>query len=158
MKKIMISSAMALLALSAVHAQNAVVIHQTNGQTTNCFFTEKPRVTYLGDCLVMSTQDQNVQYSLRSLRKIEFAQVEIPTDIDSPTTAQEKAMLLGFRAGQVTVNNARPGVGVMLYDMDGKTLFGIQTDDSGHANISTSSLPKGTYILQVGEESYKIIR
>jgi hypothetical protein len=99
-----------------------------------------------------------VQYSLRSLRKIEFAQVEIPTDIDSPTTAQEKAMLLGFRAGQVTVNNARPGVGVMLYDMDGKTLFGIQTDDSGHANISTSSLPKGTYILQVGEESYKIIR
>ena len=146
---------MALFGMAA-HAQNAVAVYQKNGQVVNYLFSEKPKVSYIGDCLVMTTKDQNVQYSLQNLEKMEFT--EIATGIDDATPTADSALLFSFRSGQVAVSHAQPGTKVTLFDTDGKTVSQQTVGDSGAATLSTQSLPRGTYIVQVGDTSYKISR
>ena len=148
-----------LLTFNELRAQNAVVVYQTNGQVANYFFIEKPKVTYSGDCLIMSTTDNIVQYSLRSLRKIEFADVDDSAIIDGvrPSTAN-KGLMFSFRQSTINVANAEAGACVLLYDSEGKCLMEQSIDKQGRCVLSTESLPKGVYVIQIGQTSYKIVK
>ena len=148
-----------LLTFNELRAQNAVVVYQTNGQVANYFFIEKPKVTYLGDCLIMSTTDNIVQYSLRSLRKIEFADLDDSAIIDGvrPSTAN-KELIFSFRQSTINVANAEAGACVLLYDSEGKCLMEQSIDEQGRCELSTESLPKGVYVIQIGQTSYKIVK
>ena len=148
-----------LLMCNGLRAQNAVVIHQTNGQTVNYFFIQKPKVTYAGDCLIMSTTENTVQYSLRSLRKIEFADVDDSAIIDGiqPSTAV-KGLMFSFRQSTINVANAEAGSCVLLYDAEGKCLAEQSVDEQGRCTLSTEALPRGVYVIQIGQTSYKIVK
>lgn len=148
-----------LLMCNGLRAQNAVVVHQTNGQIVNYFFIQKPKVTYVGDCLVMSTTENIVQYSLRSLSKIEFADVDDSAIIDNvqhPTT--NKGLIFSFRKGSISATNAQAGAKVLLYDTEGKCLMEKTADEQGRCTLSTETLSRGTYVIQIGQASYKIVK
>lgn len=147
-----------LFAAVALWAQDAVAVYQTNGQVVGYQFTEKPKVTYAGGCLVMSTKDQTVQYSLRSLRKMAFVDAESLTAISAPEHAAGGHLLFSFRQGSITVTNAEAGATIQVYNAEGKCLAEQQADAQGRCVLSTESLSRGVYVIQIGQTSYKIVK
>ena len=53
-------------------AQNAIAVHQQDGNVVKFAFEEKPVVTYVGDFLVLTTTKTMVEYPIFLLKKISF--------------------------------------------------------------------------------------
>ena len=149
-----------LLLTAMTYAQNAVCVIQKNGTAVNFLFEQKPTLSYLGDCLVMKTGSETVQFSLHSLLRIETAQVEESTGIDAAkmTTNDKDAVKFSFSDGQITLSNAKVGEQVTLCDIGGKLIGSYAVSPQGTSTIPTASLPKGVYVIRIGDIAYKIIR
>ena len=65
-----------------VQMANAVVLHRTNGQKEYFVFSQRPIVTYKGDCLRLTCNNRSVQYSLVGLSKITFSTISTLGDVD----------------------------------------------------------------------------
>lgn len=159
-KKRILSLVAALLCAVAMQAQNAVALYQANGQVTSYYFTEAPRISYAGDCLLMTSSAGTVQYSLRGLRKIAFAEMEEPSavkDIKADGTPSG-GLVFSFRLGQIAVSGAEPGAKATLFDLDGKQISVQAANTQGRCTLSTAALPKGVYVIQIGKTSYKFVK
>ena len=158
MKKQLLTTLGLVVVATMAWSQDAVAVWQTNGQVVGYQFTDKPKVTYVGDCLVMSTKDNTVQYALRSLRKMAFVDAESLSAISGPRQAAGGNLLFSFRQGSIAVANAEASAKVLLYDAEGKCLAEQQADADGRCVLSTESLSRGVYVIQIGQTSYKIVK
>lgn len=110
-------------------------MHRTDGTTVTYSFSHKPRVTYEGEKLIMTTTEAMVEYPLASLHKLTFASVtddaiSVPLAINPSLTDGEQR----------------------IYDINGHL---IRTVSAGQT-LTTTGLPVGIYIVHNKNVSYKI--
>ena len=138
---------------------NAVAIFQSNGQVATYLFTETPRVTYKGDCLLMTASTGTVQYSLRNIQRIALVDASNITGIDQAVqSGGTHGVVFHFLFGRITISNAAPSEKVSVYDINGKCLVEQAADAQGRCTLSTHALLKGIYVVQIGKTSYKIVK
>ena len=147
-------TAFVLFAAVALWAQNAVAIHQADGQVATFAFTEKPVVTYSGNDLVLTTTKTSVTYPIYKLRKIDF---DISFDeLTGIKDAKVKAdVQFSFRGGTLTVRGGEPGSQVILYNIKGVQVGQYRLDGDGNATIPTESLGKDFYVVKSKSFTFK---
>ena len=135
-------------------AQNAVAIHQVDGQVATFAFTEKPVVTYSGNDLVLTTTKTSVQYPIYMLKKIDFdVSFDDLTGIES---VEKKAdAQFRFQDGMISVVGGESGSQVFLYSMSGTKVGQYRLDGSGHIDIPVQHLSKGIYIIRTKHFTFK---
>lgn len=140
--------------ITAMWAQNAVAIHQVDGQVATFAFTEKPVVTYSGNDLVLTTTNTSVQYPIYMLKKIDFdVSFDDLTGIES---VEKKAdAQFRFQDGMISVVGGESGSQVFLYSMSGTKVGQYRLDGSGHIDIPVQHLSKGIYIIQTKHFTFK---
>ena len=143
-----------LFAAVALWAQNAVAIHQADGQVATFAFTEKPVVTYSGNDLVLTTTKTSVQYPIYKLKKIDF-NVSFD-DLTGIKAAKEKAdAQFRFRDGTLTVRGGEAGSHVYIYNIKGVKVGQYRLDSDGNATIPLSDLSKDFYVVKSQSFTFK---
>ena len=135
-------------------AQNAVAIHQVDGQVATFAFTEKPVVTYSGNDLVLTTTKTSVQYPIYKLKKIDF-DVNID-DLTGIEDVKEKVdVQFSLREGSIIVRSGEAGSQVYIYNIRGMKVGQYQLDSDGNASIPMQGLGKGFYLVKSKSFTFK---
>ena len=135
-------------------AQDAVAIHQKNGTVITFAFMEKPKVTYSGSDLVLTTTKTSVTYPVYLLQKIVF-------DINwDELTGIEKTEVKAdaqfrFNGTSLLVSGEVPGSTLSIYDMKGVLVGQYGLDDSGCTAISLGHLAEGIYLVRTKSFTFK---
>lgn len=136
--------------------QNAIVVHQVDGNTTAFAFSEQPVITYSQEDLVLTTKNITVQYPLAMLRKIAVeGQAEVITGIEDSPIADSS---FSFTSEGTSVQGEEPGTPFYVFDTKGMKVAQGTIDAQGKANIAMTSLAPGIYIIKTQSTSFKILR
>lgn len=80
------------------------------------------------------------------------------TATNTPQLDDPKLLIYPNPAGEVAyIRNAQSHVQAILHGMDGTILFQTKTNAQGEAELSTSSLPVGNYLLRIGSSHTKLV-
>ena len=144
-----------LLTIAAgLWAENAVAIHQVDGQVATFAFTEKPVVTYSGNDLVLTTTKTSVQYPIYMLKKIDFdVSFDDLTGIES---VEKKAdAQFRFQDGALCISGGEPGTMVYLYNLKGIKAGQYRLDAKGSATVPMQGLGRDVYIVKTQSFTFK---
>ena len=141
----------------AANAQNAVAIHQQDGQVAIFAISEKPVVTYSGSDLVLTTKNNTMMYPIYMLKKISF-DVELFSssaieDVEMKTNAQ-----FSFQGGTLDISGATPGSLVLIYNINGFQIGKYKLDDRGCTSIPLQQLDMGVYIVKTNDFTFKFLK
>ncbi len=109
-----------------------LTIWQGSEKAVEFSFSEKPKLVYESDKLVVSTNQITVEYPLKGISQITF-----------------NGNQNGINSVQLTNGNRA----AIIYTINGQQ---VRTIDTGE-RISISTLPKGIYVIEKNGESYKVI-
>lgn len=129
----------ALLLLTAIgaQAQNTLNVYQTDG-TLLCFsFADKPTTLFVDDDVIVKTDKQLLSFPFSSIDRYTFEDGHDPT---------------GFMGIQMSDPSSE---GISIYDMSGKLRKTVVPSNGNSAEIQTTDLPAGTYIIRNKDVTYK---
>lgn len=136
--------------------QNAIVVHQVDGSATAFAFSEQPVITYNKEDLVLTTKNITVQYPLAMLRKIAVeGQADIITSIEDTPIVDYS---FTFTNEGTSVQGEEPGTPFYVFDTKGMKIAQGNIDAQGKANIPTTTLSPGIYIIKTQSTSFKVMR
>lgn len=156
MRKTLISTIILFaLGIATGYAENkvkALVVELTSGETATFILEEKPRLTFTGEELMITSGEYETVYPLASLQRYTFKSVEAsgmtqPAD-NTPTMTQT--------AGHMRLDGLDPGTRIKTFSVNGILVASDVADSNGSATISVNNLPKGVYIIKYGDKSTKI--
>lgn len=124
-----------------------VVIHEA--QRTTAFDLEaRPIVSFTDTDVKLVCGDMTVLYPLDNYLKMTIEEVDVATDMKTLST--EAFKITG------SVITAQGCESMSLYGLDGQCLAQGKANAEGVATLSISQLPAGTYIVVIGNQSFKI--
>lgn len=110
--------------------------------------TKVKKITFSATEVKIYTTSDILTYALTDMKKIYFASE--PTDVKSLKSESKSIKSIN---GTLEVN----GTGLLrVYSSSGQLLQVAKIE--GSANVSLESLPEGTYIIALGDESIKVVR
>lgn len=127
-----------LIGLSAWAGNSKIIVWQKGGGTTEILFNQMPEFLYDNGNVSLENGDTQLSWPLSSLEKFTFENVE-PSDPSLPTKVKE--------VEQPKLDIAK---GCAVYDLNGRLVK--------KQIRSLSELPKGTYILNDGYVTTKVVR
>ncbi len=138
----------------AQQSSQQLVVWQKSGEKMYFDLTEEPETTFEGTQLVIKTSKTTVFYQLENVLRYTF---EGPmTAIDGPKLRPGEIV---FRQGadQVAFEGLTDGTRIDVYTLDGKKLKSLTARGSQQAVVSLAGQPVGTYIIKVGDATYKFL-
>ena len=129
-----------------------LVVWQKNGEKVYYDLAEEPETTFENGMLVIKTTRTTVYYQLANV--LRYTYEGNITDVDG---IQLHPGEMRFMQGkdQMAFDGLPNGQDISVYSLDGK-LLKTQTSHSGQQTvISLASYPTGTYIVKVGDATYK---
>lgn len=118
-----------------------------------------------GDFALMLTDGDGARVAtlwLSDLRHITYAPHAVdpapsPTaGIDGLPAAPTAAARLAVGSRGITIDGAEPRTQVIVADTAGRVVATLLTDDDGHLDWDTNSVPAGVYIIAAGRFTFKI--
>ena len=154
MKRQLLTTLILLFTAIALWAQNAVAIHQTDGQVATFAFSEKPVVTYSGNDMVLTTTKTIVQFPIYKLKKIDF-DISLDDATGVKDVEKEADVQFSFAGGKLIVSGGETGSQVTIYNIKGVQVGQYQLDSNGNATISTNNLGKDFYVVKSKSFTFK---
>jgi len=162
------------LSLSATKAADALLIHPTDGSSSESFALDNvQRITFSGNDIIVETwrtasPDNNIEiYTLDYVSKITFGNVN-SNSIANPSATSLDVLVYTTPAGEFIVESPISIKSLTLFTIDGKILatqtqlVGTLRATSLQASVNVSGLPSGVYILLIdtvqGTVAKKIIK
>lgn len=165
MKKILFSLAMlfpTLLPMGA-SAQGAspeyvekttLVVELSDGTQSEYFLEDEPVLTFTDDSIVVTCNNDVVQFAPDNVVDYHFNTRRVSTDIrEAPATNDAEP---SFSFSNATFSGLKAGTRIMVYTIDGKPVKTITAGQDGTAKIELSSLPRGIYIIRTPNKSFKV--
>ncbi len=147
----------ACLALSASAAdenKQALVLTLKNGETVAWFLETQPKVSFSASELLLEAESTTVTYPLEEVGNYTFAMrttgihsIEKGTQ-GTVSVTQSEVRFAGMQAGTVA----------SVYSADGRRLQTVSIASDGTAVISLAALSAGTYIINYGVSTCKILK
>ncbi len=137
---------------------SALVVTTKDGmQTTFVLLKEKPKVTFSGKDLQVSTSRGIVNFALTDVQRFNY--INLPaTGIKEVADAPDTDISYQQDEGQLVLSQLRAGAQVGIYTLDGKLVRQLQPHHAGTFRIDLSALPHGVYIVKADTLTYKIIK
>ena len=132
------------------------IVHLKAGGTVGYALASKPKVTLSGDVFTVTTTDNTATYQHSEVEK--FTLNVISTAISQPIAEAAGEPQIIRQVGQLTFTGCKPNAAIRIYSTDGKLLLTSQTDANGYAEVQTSQLPKGIYVVKSDNVTIKIAK
>jgi len=156
MRKFLLTFSLTLSAMITVAQDSEFVVHLKAGGTVGYVISSKPKVTLSGDVFTLTTTDNTATYQHSEVEK--FTLNVISTAISQPIVKSAAEPQIIRQEGQLTFTGCVPYDAIHIYSADGKLLLTSQTDASGYAEVQTSQLPKGIYVVKSDSVNIKIVK
>ena len=132
-----------------------LVVWQKSGEKVYFDLTEEPETTFEGTQLVIKTTKTTAYYQLENVLRYTYEGTK--TAIDGPKLRPGEIV---FRQGadQMAFDGLADGTRIDVYTLDGKLLKSQTARGSQQAVVSLASQPAGTYIVKVGDATYKFLK
>jgi len=138
----------------AVGAETAEVLTLTlkSGQQVSFELSKRPEVTFAEEKLTIKAEEAQVEYTFAEIDGFGFETIE--TGIRQLRNGEVRFRATG--AGEWTVDGCQGQMTVS--DLSGKQCLVVSHTADGHAVLSLASLPAGVYIVNIGSETFKIVK
>ena len=139
----------------AQDATQRLVVWQKSGEKVYFDLTEEPETTFEGTQLVIKTTKTTAYYQLENVLRYTYEGTK--TAIDGPKLRPGEIV---FRQGadQMAFEGLSDGTRIDIYTLDGKLLKSQTARSSQQSVVSLASQPAGTYIVKVGDATYKFLK
>lgn len=149
---------MALIWIGVIHTQAqrpAMVVTETNGKQTIYCLDERPRTSFSGKNLIITTRKTDVIYPLSRVRTFTLTEVEGDPLSIRPGAAMERPTVV-FENPYVILRHFAASLPVRVYDVAGTLLHTLHTDANGAATLDLSGQQTGVYLIETDGITYKI--
>lgn len=124
----------------------------TDGEDTVSFsFDSKPTVNFESDVIVISAEDNRVEYPMTSNVTFDFV------DLSGVENQASDETRFYFHDGRIEFSRLTAGSYVSLYSMNGQLVWEGMVGTDGLCTVRTMSLPKGAAIVKTNKTAYKIL-
>ena len=155
--RLTISILLLMLAMTtwAQDSTQRLVVWQKSGEKVYFDLTEEPETTFEGTQLVIKTTKTTAYYQLENVLRYTYEGTK--TAIDGPKLRPGEIV---FRQGadQMAFDGLADGTRIDVYTLDGKLLKSQTARGSQQSVVSLASQPAGTYIVKVGDATYKFLK
>ena len=145
-------SFLAFMAGVPVFAGNYVKVSSESGEATYFALSQKPVVTFTADYLVLTTDEQTVQYPISSYRSFEFA--DQPTGINSATAESSAVFSVG---SSLKAEGLAAGSVVTVYGVNGQVVGSARASESGSVDIPLHG-KTGVFEVKSTSRTFKFIK
>lgn len=157
MKKTFMALALTLLPFGMASAQVRMLVVPKDGTAPKSFnLDDIRRIDFLGEANTFSIAcaTDRWSYEFDKVRCLKFD--GLVNDI-ATATKQESAVSIAYREGQIFVSGlSNAQAHATIYDLNGCSRLSLPHYDG--QPIDVSALPKGAYILRVGDKAFKFLR
>ena len=158
MKQRLLILFMSLIAVASgtwADTQQRLIVWLKNGQMVYFDLVEEPETTFENGKLAIKTTKSTVYYQLENVLRYTY-DGDI-TDVVGPKLRPNE---ISFMQGkdQMAFDGLADGTELEIYSLDGMKLGTIQAKGGERTTVSFSNRPAGTYIVKVGEASYKFLK
>ncbi len=133
----------------------ALVLTLKNGETVAWFLEKQPEVSFTADELQMTVDGTTIAHPLEDVDKYTFSVLSV-TGINSAEADKQGAVSL--TQNEVRLAGMQPGTTVSVHAADGRTLQTATIAADGSATVSLAGLTAGTYIINYGVSTAKILK
>ena len=155
-QKLLISLFALLTAVTAwADTQQRLIVWQKNGQKVSFDLAEEPETTFENGKLVIKTTRTTVYYQLENILRYTY-DGDI-TDVVGPKLRPNEIRFMQGK-DQMAFDGLADGTVLEIYSLDGMKLGTMQAKGGERTTVSFSSRPAGTYIVKVGNASYKFLK
>ena len=146
---------MMVVGLWAQNTTQRLVVWQKSGEKVYFDLEEQPRTTFEGSQLVITTSKTTVFYQLENV--LRYTYEGMVTAIDGPRL---KPGEIRFLQGEdkMSFDGLPDGLDISVYSLDGKLLKTLKSHGGEQTVISLAGYPTGTYIVKVGDATYKFLK
>jgi len=126
-----------------------------NGAIHGYDLEECPLVTLRETEFTLTTTRMTMTYQAKDILRFTL-QDEVPDDPLSVIPATKSLNNVQFREGTLLISDGVPHTVVRIYDMDGRMIQAIKTDEEGNLSLSLVSLRSGIYVISIDRTTIKI--
>lgn len=132
-----------LAASTAAFAEgHALKVLLTNGSSETYYLSEKPRISFAGDDMMIASSTASTSYARKDVASITFE--DASTSIDNVKKANSTSYRFDGNSFEAD------GMQISVYNMAGKQVT------AGKDAVSLKSLQPGVYVVKAGKQSIKI--
>ena len=146
--------------ISMVQAQNeysTIVVETRSGTTLELSLRQKPEVIVSEKEFIISCGDNVTSYLHEEVRKFYFKPYT-PTEIER-TTNEQVIRIEYLDDSKIVISGITEAEKVCLYTLNGQNIDFQPINNGDRLTIPLSSLPSGTYILNIdNRQSFKILK
>ena len=139
----------------AQDATQRLVVWQKSGEKVYFDLNEEPETTFEGTQLVIKTNTTTVYYQLENV--LRYTYEGTMTAIDGPKLKPGEVRFMQG-SDQMAFDGLPDGTTLEVYSLDGKKLFTKQALSGQRTVLSLANQPAGTYIVKVGDATYKFLK
>ncbi len=141
-----------------IHAdttQNALTVLAKDGTKVSYALSERPKVTFSGDDLIITSGDNEVRYPLSQMSRFTF---ELTTGIDMVDAEGSNITPFEFNGDTLLFPAIDKNCQVLIYATDGKLMISRDVKSGTILRIPLNSLNSGIYLVNVSGITYKIVK
>ena len=158
MKQRLLILFMSLIAVASgtwADTQQRLIVWMKNGDKVYFNLVEEPETTFENGKLAIKTTKSTVYYQLENVLRYTY-DGDI-TDVVGPKLRPNEIRFMQGK-DQMAFDGLADGTELEIYSLDGMKLGTMQAKGGERTTVSFTNRPAGTYIVKVGNASYKFLK
>lgn len=139
----------------SLHAETNLVVWKKDGSKVAFALTEKPKVTFNENSLMINTTTVSVSYDLADMAKFTY---EDPGEEGIRNIENDKESSFKFDGEMLLFPSLKAGSKVSIHNLGGVLVFARTIEVAGDYSFPISHLDKGVYVVSVDGLTYRIVK
>jgi hypothetical protein len=139
----------------SLQAETNLVVWKKDGSKVAFALTEKPKVTFNENSLMINTTTVSVSYDLADMAKFMY---EDPGEEGIRNIENDKESSFKFDGEMLLFPSLKAGSKVSIHNLGGVLVFSRTIEAAGDYSFPISHLDKGVYVVSVDGLTYKIVK
>ncbi len=154
MQRILFIIVFTWIIVSPSSAQNQkLVVWFADGGKAYYDLEKLPKTTFENNNIVITTDDILIHYPLEDVIRY-----TLETDITGINELHDNDIIIRQKDGNILLQNINGDISVKIFSLDGVLLETINQSTDKCVFISLNNYMSGTYLLQVKDKTYKILK
>lgn len=142
------------LTTMAEEAKTHLIVWAKDGTKVAYALTEKPKITFTGTDLVITSNGIEVNYILENMDRFTYES----NSSSSVTNIETGKPYFKFEGEMLLFPDLKANSTVSIYSLNGALMFTKTVQEKGEYAFSISSMNAGVYIVNVNGLTYKIVK
>lgn len=136
-------------------ADNALTVWAKDGTKVSYALSQRPKVTFSGEDLIITSVDSEVKYPLSQMSRFTF---EVTSGIDMVDVDGNNVTPFSFDGDTMLFPAMDRDCKVVIYNTDGKLMISREVKSGTTLTIPLDVLNSGIYLVNVSGITYKITK